>query len=216
MRMWCLLFVFALKLFGSSTSLLAAIGETSRCLPSTLSKGKTKIANANAFLLEMPQPIVTLDHDERDYLIRTMVFEATGETDQGKAAVAHVILNRKRLGRWGDNVKDVVTSPWQFEPWMTKRRQIERLSPNDPRYRSAARVADAVLAGEIPDPTSGATHFLNPVIVRQRRGGSLPKWARGEGLPIGRHTFYTVVERAVAGPAKDAGYLTEAGYRVPC
>ena len=50
---------------------------------------------------------------------------------------------------------------------------------------------DAVLTGEMPDPTAGATHFLNPTIVRQRRGGSLPSWARGEGQPIGKHTFYS-------------------------
>jgi hypothetical protein len=50
---------------------------------------------------------------------------------------------------------------------------------------------DAVLTGQRPDPTAGAMHFLNPAIVRQRRGGSLPSWARGEGQPIGRHTFYS-------------------------
>jgi spore germination cell wall hydrolase CwlJ-like protein len=216
MRIWCLPFLFALILFGSSTALLAAVGEASRCLPPKSLRGKTKIANANALFLESPQPLVSLDHDERDYLIRTIVFEATGETEQGKAAVAHVILNRKRIGLWGDNIKDVVTHPWQFEPWMTKRRAIKNLAPNDPSYRSVARIADAVLAGEIADPTLGATHFLNPVIVRERRGGSLPKWARGEGMPIGRHIFYTVVEDGVAAPPRDAGYLTTAGYQVAC
>ena len=44
--------------------------------------------------------------------------------------------------------------------------------------------------GQVPDPTGGATHFLNPTIVRERRGGSLPSWAQGEGQPIGNHTFY--------------------------
>jgi spore germination cell wall hydrolase CwlJ-like protein len=134
-----------------------------------------------------------LDHnfDERDYLIRTIVFEASGETEIGKAAVAHVILNRKRSGRWGDKIRDVVTQPWQFEPWMTRKDEIEKLSPNDPCYLDAAQIADAVLAGGIPDPTAGATHFLNPVVVRQRRGGSLPSWAGGEGYPIGRHVFYS-------------------------
>ena len=127
---------------------------------------------------------------ERDYLIRTIAFEAADEADEGKAAVAHVILNRKRSGRWGDNIKDVVTRPWQFEPWMTRRTEMERLSPDDPRYEDAARIADAVLTGQTSDPTAGATHFLNPTVVRQRRGGSLPSWARGEGQPIGRHTFY--------------------------
>ena len=129
--------------------------------------------------------------EDRDYLIRTVAFEAPNEPAIGKAAVAHVVLNRKKSHRWGDTVKDVVMKPWQFEPWMTRRREIENLSPDDPRYRRAARIADAVLGGEIPDPTSGATHFLNGAIVRQRGGGPLPRWAHGEGLVIGRHTFYS-------------------------
>ena len=128
--------------------------------------------------------------DERDYLIRTVAFEASGEPVVGKVAVAYVVLNRKKSGKWGDNIKAVVTSPGQFEPWMTRRREIEELSPNDPRYQSAAIIADAVLSGQTPDPTAGATYFLNPIIVRERRGGSLPAWASGEGRPIGRHTFY--------------------------
>jgi spore germination cell wall hydrolase CwlJ-like protein len=152
------------------------------------------------------QPPIGLDSEERDYLIRTIAFEAGGETEQGMVAVAHVILNRARIGRWGENIKDVVTSPWQFEPWMTRRSEMESLAPYDVRYRSAARIADGVLSGEMPDPTEGATHFLNPVIVRERRGGSLPKWADGEGLPIGRHTFY-LLEGIVGVPDADWRYL---------
>ena len=141
----------------------------------------------------LTQRRTALDHDfeERDYLIRTIVFEASGETEISKAAVAHVILNRKRSGRWGDKIQDVVTRPWQFEPWMTRKDEIEKLLTNDPRYMEAAEIADAVLAGRIPDPTAGATHFLNPVVVRQRRGGALPSWADGDGHPIGRHVFYS-------------------------
>jgi spore germination cell wall hydrolase CwlJ-like protein len=144
--------------------------------------------------------------DERDYPIRTIVFEASGETEVGKVAVAHVILNRKKRGRWGDNIKAVVTHPGQFEPWMTRRREIETLSRNDARYQSAAIIADAVLSGQTTDPTAGATHFLNPIIVRERRGGSLPSWARGEGRPIGRHIFYSPDE-GDASPQEAALYL---------
>ena len=133
---------------------------------------------------------LSIDPRARDYLIRTIAFEAGGETEVGKAAVAHVVLNRKMIGRWGDNIKDVVTYPWQFEPWMTRRDEIEKLSSQDHRYQDAAQIADAVLTGRIPDPTAGATHFLNPVVVRQRRGGSLPSWADGKGERIGRHVFY--------------------------
>jgi len=73
---------------------------------------------------------------------------------------------------------------------MTKRAEMEKLSPDDSRYRDAAQIADAVLAEQVPDPTAGAMYFLNPTIVRQRRGGSLPSWAQGEGQAIGNHMFY--------------------------
>jgi spore germination cell wall hydrolase CwlJ-like protein len=129
--------------------------------------------------------------NERDYLIRTIAFEASGEAEIGKIAVAYAVLNRKKHAKWGDTIKAVVTSPAQFEPWMTRRKEFEKLAPNDPRYRSAAIIADAVLSGQLPDPTAGATHFLNPKIVRTRRGGTLPSWASGKGRHVGRHVFYS-------------------------
>jgi hypothetical protein len=138
--------------------------------------------------------------DERDYLIKTIAFEASGEPEVGKVAVAYAVLNRKKRGRWGNTIKAVVTSPGQFEPWMTRRKEIEGLSPDDPRYQSAAIIADAVLSGQTPDPTAGATHFLNPIIVRERRGGSLPSWASAEGRLIGSHTFYSPDEGGSSPP----------------
>ena len=189
MRTRRLLFVFAFILLGGSTPLYAALGDAPHCLLPA-GQGTTEIVDANLPISKLAEAIPSYD-EERDYLIRTIAFEASGEPEEGKAAVAHAVLNRKMSGRWGDNIKDVVTYPWQFEPWMTRRREMERLSPNDPRYQSAAQIADAVLSGQRPDPTAGATHFLNPTIVRQRQGGSLPSWARGEGQPIGRHTFYS-------------------------
>ena len=196
MRVRRLLFLLVPIVLGGTIPLHAALGPAPLCLaPADL--------QATPETVDVKPPIPQLgdgvsnhepDDDERDYLIRTIAFEAPDESDEGKAAVAHVILNRKRNGRWGDNIKDVVTRPWQFEPWMTRRKEMKKLSPYDPRYQDAARIADAVLTGQMPDPTAGATHFLNPTVVRQRRDGSLPSWARGEGQPIGRHTFYSPIE----------------------
>ena len=192
--MWirCLLFVLALTLLSGATPVPvhAALGIEPRLLPPAATQAAMDTVEVKLPIPELRQAGSNYDPEERDYLIRTIAFEAADEPDEGKAAVAHVILNRKRSGGWGDNIKDVVTRPWQFEPWMTRRTQMEKLSPDDPRYQDAARIADAVLTGQTPDPTAGATHFLNPTVVRQRRGGSLPSWARGEGQPIGRHTFY--------------------------
>ena len=190
MRIPRLLFLLAPTLLGGATPVHAALGPAPKCLPLETTRGTTETVDVNPPISGLSEPVPNYDPEDRDYLIRTIVFEAADEPDEGKAAVAYVILNRKRSGRWGDNVKDVVTRPWQFEPWITRRREMEKLAPDDARYQSAARIADAVLTGEMPDPTAGATHFLNPTIVRQRRGGSLPSWARGEGQAIGRHTFY--------------------------
>ena len=205
------LFLVGLLILGSANPLHAALGTAPVCLPPDalrdieagvprppLPKLQPAIETTTASALAPRQALPIFDAEERDYLIRTMVFEATGEPEAGLAAVAHVILNRREIGRWGDHVKDVVTAPWQFEPWMTRRREMENLSVDDVRYRRAARIADAVLAGETADPTEGATHFLNPVIVRERRSGSLPAWAQGKGHPIGRHTFYMPEEGPVA------------------
>jgi spore germination cell wall hydrolase CwlJ-like protein len=111
-----------------------------------------------------------------------------------------------RAGGWGANIKEVVTRPGQFEPWMTRREDMEKLSLDDPRYRSAAQIADAVLTGQKLDPTAGATYFLNPAVVRQRRGWSLPSWAQGEGQSIGRHIFYA---SGAGGPLERAAQSTD-------
>ena len=179
-----LLTTLALFLLSGATPLHASLGPAPQCLP--LASGEAAEIKSALTAGIIPN----YDAEDRDYMIRTIVFEAGGEPDEGKIAVAYVILNRIKSGGWGDSIKDVVTSPWQFEPWMTKREAMEKLSPDDPSYRNAAQIANAVLAGQVPDPTAGAMYFLNPTVVRERRGGSLPSWAQGEGQPIGNHTFY--------------------------
>ena len=198
MRIRRLLFVLVFVLLSGATPVHAALGIEPRRLSSATPQRAMDTVDAKLPIPEIRQAVSNYDSKERDYLIRTIAFEAADESDEGKAAVAHVILNRKRSGRWGDDIKDVVTRPWQFEPWMTRRTEMERLSFDDRRYQDAARIADAVLTGQMSDPTAGATHFLNPTVVRQRRGGSLPSWARGEGQPIGRHTFYYPNEGSAA------------------
>jgi Cell Wall Hydrolase len=127
---------------------------------------------------------------DRDLMIRTMIGEADDQPPIGQAAVAHVILNRMDDGRWGDTPSQVVLSRGQFEPWQTRAKELSAIKTESPRYQKMAAVADAVLRGDVPDPTNGATHFLQEDLVRKRRGGSLPDWASGEGLKIGAHTFF--------------------------
>jgi spore germination cell wall hydrolase CwlJ-like protein len=86
---------------------------------------------------------------------------------------------------------------------ITRRQELLSYSPNSAAYQKAGQIVDAVVSGEVPDSTNGATHFLNPTIVKQRRG-SLPGWASRPVAKIGAHTFYAPEGRSSASTAPDA------------
>jgi len=141
-----------------------------------------------------PQPVTDPDMlSEVEVLARTLYGEARGEELSGIEAVASVILNRvafaKRRGRywWGNDIKSVCLKPAQFSCWNAKdpnRKKLLALSPRDPAYRLCKRIAKRAVAGELPDPTDGATHYHTHAVD--------PFWASGH-VPvaeIGNHLFY--------------------------
>lgn len=135
----------------------------------------------------MPQLLSNLD---RDMMIRTIIGEADDESPQGQAAVAHVIMNRMISGDWGNTPANVVLSPGQFEPWSTRSRELMAISPDSADYKNVGHIVDGVADGQIPDPTNGATYFLNPNVVRARHD-PIPAWAQGKpAAVIGRHEFF--------------------------
>ena len=128
--------------------------------------------------------------NERDYDLatRTILGEAADQGPMGMAGVAHVIMNRARGG--DTSPSSVVLAPGQFEPWMTRRRELLSYSPQSPLYQQAARIFDGVVSGEIPDPTAGATHFFSPAGQRHF-GRADPAWSRTQKTAqIGGHKFY--------------------------
>jgi hypothetical protein len=147
-----------------------------------------------------------LSPEERDIAIRTIYGEAARESPEGKAAVAAVIRNRLRTGRWGKSVSDVVLAQNQFEPWNTPEGQarMEALRADDPVYQEIGSYVDDVFGGRRPDPTGGATHFFAPR-AQAALGRNVPAWARGQqGRPIGNHTFYAPEGRVTdSGPNFD-------------
>jgi len=125
---------------------------------------------------------------DRDLMIRTIIGEANGQPEDGQAAVAHVIQNRIK-GGWGKSPTEVVLAKGQFEPWSTRAGELLAIKQDSPQYQNTAKLVDGVLSGNVPDPTKGATYFLNPDIVNQRYG-RLPGWATGNSTKIGGHAFY--------------------------
>ncbi len=111
---------------------------------------------------------------DRDLIIRTVLAEAGPNASANEqAAVAHVILNRLKVGSAGgyaDNVSGVLHQRNGFESWANKKGQNYPMQygPNSPAYPAAAKVVDGVLSGSIADPTGGADRFQNDTIVKQR------------------------------------------------
>lgn len=124
-----------------------------------------------------------------DVAARTLCQEVRGEPIEGQNAVAWVIKNRLADGRWGHSLASVCLWRGQFSGWYV---------PSDPNFGYACSLDDndatlshmrsvlqVVLDSEI-DPTSGATHYFNPVIVKA------PAWVE-DATPcgkFGRQSFY--------------------------
>lgn len=137
--------------------------------------------------------IRALDPRSRDLIIRTIIGEAGGESDEGRAAVASVIRNRMAAGRYGGTSgADVVLARGQFEPWARDdaRARMLAVPADSPLYGRVGAIVDRTFSGEMPDPTGGATHFFSPD-VQAGLGRDAPAWGRGAPMAaIGTHRFF--------------------------
>lgn len=129
-----------------------------------------------------------------DLATRTVLAEAGSQGLSGMVGVANVLKNRVGTGRWGDSLSSVTTAKNQFEPmahWGTgTNNDPARFSPTSPEYQQAQRIVSAVMAGQVPDLTRGATHFYSPS-GQAALGRTPPEWAQGKPTAmIGGHMFY--------------------------
>jgi N-acetylmuramoyl-L-alanine amidase len=141
----------------------------------------------------------TLALTDHHALACTLWGETRGESIEGKIAVANVIRNRLKSGRWGDTYRDVCLWPWQFSCWKPQggkenyeqtRRMAYRLTqdekPDDNVLRECLWIAHGMVGEWIQDSVKGATHYhtadMNP----------RPYWANGKTpvCAIGKHLFY--------------------------
>lgn len=125
--------------------------------------------------------------NDRELLARTLQAEAGNQGLGGMLAVGNVIANRMT---GGGNLRDVILAPAQFSAWNSytgaaggkQGQDMQAIKPSDDAYAAA----DAILSGNAPDVTGGATHYYNPSI-------SQPDWGResagGQWTTIGNHIF---------------------------
>lgn len=127
----------------------------------------------------------------KEFATATIAMEASGEGEVGELAVAFVLLNRMKDGRWGDNLASVVLAPKQFSCWNSSdpnRTRIARMKNADAMLLAAEAALAKALNG-YPDPTKGATHYYSVDMP------AAPDWAAAGNFvtQIGKHRFYNKV-----------------------
>ena len=109
-----------------------------------------------------------------DALTRVIYWEARGESDEGKKAVAWTVINRtKKSGKF---IKDEATKKSQFYCFPEEMEQKVK--------DKCEKIAKDAINGISSDPTDGATFFYS--------GNKVPSWAKGLSpcKIIGCHKFF--------------------------
>ena len=117
--------------------------------------------------------------DEVACLAGAIYFEAKGEPLSGQLAVANVIINRAKSGRFPPDICGVVTQRGQFS--FVRAGRMPTVDAAARAYRTAAAVARVALAAVWDSPAAAALFF------HARRVGA------GRGVQvasIGNHVFY--------------------------
>lgn len=117
--------------------------------------------------------------DETRCMAGAIYFESRGEPLSGQLAVADVILNRTRSGRFPKSICSVVTQPSQFS--FVRGGRVPDIA-DCAYYRTAIAVARVAMASAWESPAAGALFF------HARRVS--PGWHRIKIAAIGNQVFY--------------------------
>lgn len=118
--------------------------------------------------------------DDLECLATAVFFESKGEPLSGQLAVANVVLNRSRSGRFPASVCGVVTQRGQFG--FVRGGQLPAVDTNRRDWKTAVAVAKVAMADAWDTPAPGALYF------HARRAA--PGWNRAHVVSIGNHIFY--------------------------
>jgi spore germination cell wall hydrolase CwlJ-like protein len=123
--------------------------------------------------------------DEQGHCLAVAVYhEARGESLEGQLAVANVVINRSKSGKYPDSWCEVVKQPWQFSFVDPRTGQYPAVKVNSRAWRNAeaiARIAASNTAAEV-----------EPDVLWYHADYVAPSWGKRLTLveKIGTHIFY--------------------------
>ena len=127
---------------------------------------------------------VKAEHAEMSCLAQALYYEARGESERGKEAVAEVILHRARSGAHPKSVCGVVYEPHQFS-FLEDGSTLQKVDAN--AWKDADRLAAKIIRGDLVTSLTRDAIFYHSVDVHPDWTTNLVRTAQ-----IGRHIFYQV------------------------
>lgn len=118
--------------------------------------------------------------EQFECLASAIYFESRGEPLEGQLAVAEVILNRVRSGRFRSTICNVVTQPSQFS--FVRGGRIPAAPRSSAAWRRAVGIARIAMDAR-HEVTGNRSLFFHATYVR-------PNWGRPRIAQIGNHIFY--------------------------
>ena len=113
-------------------------------------------------------------------LAGAVYYESKGEPLAGQLAVAEVIINRARSGRYPKSLCGVVTQAGQFS--FVRGGAIPAINPTLGQWKTAMAVAQVALGDAWESPASNAMFFHARYVT--------PGWGKARVASIGNHVFY--------------------------
>lgn len=109
---------------------------------------------------------MSIDAGPVECMAQAIYHEARGESERGKIAVGHVIINREKSGKWGKGgICRVVLAPNQFTGFRLGKYKVGA---------SYLRIAEGIIRGDYIKEIGSALYFN--------------RWD-GRGIRIGAHGF---------------------------
>jgi N-acetylmuramoyl-L-alanine amidase len=162
----------------------AAIEESQRpadyrLIPETDSEAGNDRPSDLAALVSLNSADVASDGEEK-CLASAIFYEARSEPFEGQLAVAQVILNRVKSGRFATSICGVVLQPGQFS--FVRSGSIPAVAKNSRDWREAVAIA-RIAQARLHNSSASNALFFHASHVN-------PKWRLSRVASIGNHIFY--------------------------
>ena len=152
--------------------------ETEQVAVDETPKSGGKKAGSLAELVAM-QP-TTVQGAEMECLAGTVYFESGAESLNGQLAVAEVVINRSKSGRFPSTICGVVYQKSQFS--FVRGGKMPKINKSSKTWRNAVAIAHIAVEGSWSSPVKGSLFFHATYVS--------PGWRLTRTGTVGNHVFY--------------------------